>query len=443
MLTGGILILNAAFTQVYNGLLRDYILASRGTGALLTQQTRANGPATLGEAFEGLSLTLPLLSRASATAAMAQDSDSSARKLKVLNDWNRWSALYPAAMRPSLATCRPEDILCFLQHWRETHAGVRRPTDPDDYLPEVAPSTLSSVRSNLSVLCQALGCQGSGGEVYPERNPTDHPDVTAYLAGYSRHCHENTPYVASAAVPLTLCKHLKLIAYLDEKASAAAGLVARATFLRDLCLEAYLWETGQRGKEAGNLLITDFTYGDTWCTPAFSSISTATLRPDLPIYVESSRGTKSRKTKHPGVLTLQRTEDDGGHGLLLRYLPRYAQAMAEAGSPLTGILFKPLAPCQTRFVERAYTSGAYSARLKCLLLSCTTWDGETAHSVRRGSTQALKATGATTSEIAELRLWRRDTTVDLYLHASRHKRRLVPRPLTIEGADPATASEDD
>ena len=67
-------------SQVCRGLLRDYgLLASRGTRAMLTQQMSSNGPATLGDdAFDGLSLTLPLLSRASATrvhtASMARSS---------------------------------------------------------------------------------------------------------------------------------------------------------------------------------------------------------------------------------------------------------------------------------------------------------------------------------------------------------------------------------
>ena len=55
------------------------------------------------------------------------------------------------------------------------------------------------------------------------------------------------------------------------------------------------------------------------------------------------------------------------------------------------------------------------------------WSGESTHSLRRGSTQLLKARVASAAEIAELRLWRRDTTVDLYLHLSRHKARLVGR----------------
>lgn len=330
-----------------------------------------------------------------------------------------------------------------MQHWRETHHGLRRPTDPADYLPEVAPSTLKSLRSHLSALCQALGRLGAWSLSHPERNPTDHPDITAFLNGYAKYCHEHTLYVASGAVPMTLQKHLRLIDYLIGQARASLSPVSKAVYLRDLCFEAYLWETGQRGKEAGCLLISDFAYEDIWCTPAFPSISASNLLA-LPILVESSRGTKTRKTKHPGTLVLQRGLGDNGDGLLLHYLPSYAQAMHAAGSPLTGFLFKPLSPCQTQFVERPYTSGAYSARLKSHLIACSTWDGETAHSVRRGSTQALKASGATTSEIAEQRLWRRDTTVDLYLHAARHKRRLVAQSSALgpSGSLPSSSEVD-
>ena len=429
-------------TQVYQGLLSDYALASRGSGALLSQQCPSTQLATLSDAYTSLGITLPLLGRASATASLAHDGDTSSRRLKVLEDWNQWSSLYPNGLQPTLATCSPYDVLCFMQHWRETHHGLRRPTDPIDYLPEVAPSTLKSLRSHLSALCQALGRQGAWCPSHPERNPTDHHDVTAFLQGYARYCHEHTLYVASGAVPLTLDNHLKVITYLIHKAITSVTPISKAVYLRDLCLEAYLWETGQRGKEAGCLLVTDFTYGDTWCTPAFPSISASNLLPALPIMVESSRGTKTRKTKHPGTLVLQRVLGDNGNGILLHYLPSYAQAMNEAGSPLTGIMFKPLSPSQTQFEERPYTSGAYSARLKSHLTACSTWSGETAHSVRRGSTQALKASGASTSEIAEQRLWRRETTVDLYLHATRHKRRLVAQPLALGPSDPLLSSSE-
>ena len=72
------------------------------------------------------------------------------------------------------------------------------------------------------------------------------------------------------------------------------------------------------------------------------------------------------------------------------------------------------------------------SRSTCRCWSCGT--GETTHSLRRGSTQLLKDLGATVAEIGEKRLWRRDTTIDLYLHKTRHKSRLVSLPKPAHGA---------
>ena len=349
--------------------------------------------------------------------------------MATLDEWQRWGQQFPVCIRPSLQTCTPPEIICFLEQWRVSRAGRTRPGDPDGYQPEIAPGTLRNYAGNLSQLCLAAGrTEQEWSTAHLSGNPVSHASVTAYLSGYAQHSFQNTPYVDSGAVPMTLSVYVGLQDYLVSKAESAPSAFQAALLWRDACLAAYLWETGQRGKEGCQLVVTDFTYGDVRCTPAWPDLVDGSVQDGLPVLVESSNGTKSRKTKHPGTLELSTEVDENlGTGVFVNLISPYANAMRECGSPLLRQLFKPSNSAQDGFKDGEYKSSAYNKRLQRHLAVMGSWNGETAHSLRRGSTQLLKKLGATVSEIGEKRLWRRDTTIDLYLHPARHKSRLVPQ----------------
>ena len=400
-------------------------------GYLLAQPTTPDPIAEVpsAELYAGLGLSLPALDRVGFYSNLSVSADVRRKRELAFQYWKEWSSAFPMSIRPSLITCTPHEMACFLENWRAGRMGRRRPTDPEGYLPDIAPGTLRNMASQMSSLCLSSGRRiDSWSPDRKEGNPLNSAVIKNYLSGYEHYCFESTPYVESGAVPMTLDLFLKLMSYLIGKADSAGSPFEKSLFLRDATMAAYLWETGQRGKEGGELLLSDFSYADVACTPAWEDLARGFPQTLDPLLVESSQGTKSRKTKHPGTLELQLqpSEEDGG-GFLVSLIPVYSAAMESSGSPLTRNLFLSSYSGTDQFSPDAFTGDAFNKRLQTHLKAMGEWSGESTHSLRRGSTQLLKARGASAAEIAELRLWRRDTTVDLYLHLSRHKARLVGR----------------
>ena len=101
------------------------------------------------------------------------------------------------------------------------------------------------------------------------------------------------------------------------------------------------------------------------CTPAWLDISEGQPRTDYPLLVESSRGAKSRKTKHPGTLELDvNVNAKLGTGILVQLIPPYARAMKASGSPLLSRLFMPRNAAQDGFNDDEYKSDAFKRRLQ-------------------------------------------------------------------------------
>ena len=432
------------FPQVYQDALADYHLAASGMPYLLAQPSPVtNSTVRTPELFTGLELSLPNLDRVGFFSNMSVSGEIRRKRESAFDHWLEWSNRFPMSIRPSLITCSPHEMACFLEQWRASRIGRRKATDPPNYLPDISPHTLRSMSSQMSGLCLSSGRRPEAWTPgRKEGNPLNSSIIRNYLNGYEFYSFKHTPYTEAGAVPVTLDLFLKLMAHLISEAELAPTSYSRALLLRDATFAAYLWETGQRGKEGSELVLTDFSYADIRCTPAWRDLVSGELSSLDPLIVESSNGTKSRKTKHPGTLELQLvpSEEDGG-GFLVSLIPLYEVAMRAAGSPLTHNLFKT-SYCGTEvFSEGQFTSDAFNKRLQKHLQDMGEWNGESAHGLRRGSTQLLRAHGASASEIAELRLWRRDTTVDLYLHLSRHKARLVPKaPATTDGLRAAPQS---
>ena len=412
----------------FQAALADLSTAATGYSQLLTEATvPRDDPATLHELFSGLQLTLPHLERAGTLAALAVSPEVQQRRAAALKEWQCWALQFPTAIRPSLMTCTPAEVVCFLEQWRVSRRGRARPGDAPGSNPDIAPSTLRNYASQLSQLCLIAGRADAPWALSsPGGNPVTHASVTDYIAGYANHCFLNTSYVDSGAVPITLATYVRLMDYLVDKAAEETNPYQSALLWRDACLTAYLWETGQRGKEGCQLLVTDFCYGETRCTPAWLDLVEGKPNTNYPLLVESSRGTKSRKTKHPGTLELETEVNPAlGTGFMVRLIPPYACAMRASGRPLLSRLFMKSNATQDGFDNDDFKSDAFNKRLQKHLKAIGLWGGETTHSLRRGSTQLLKELGATVSEIGEKRLWRRDTTIDLYLHKTRHRARLV------------------
>lgn len=402
----------------------------------------------MADAALAVRLTGPRLESAARVTRAGVTRAENRGKSSLLNDWDYWSSSYPASLRPSLQRCTPEEVLAFLEYWREHHPG-RLPAGaasaPEGYVAPCAPSTLRGVKHRLSAICSSLGRHGPWGEDRLCGNPCLSPRVAKYLDGYERLAFEEHGYSPSGAVPMGLAKFWRLIEHIDG-VMVAADEYQRCMLLRDKVAFSYMWECGQRGKEAGRLVVSDFAYECVEVSSAWPDLARGDVRSDLPLIVESSMGTKKRKTRHPGVLYLSTVLQPDGAGLLVTTLPAYAAAMEQYGQPLAKWLLRPGAQPTGRgvFLEMPYTTSALGHRLRGYLEAMGEYLGETTYSLRRGSTQQAGARGLSDDAIARQRLWASTASVRLYRHPTRHVLRLPPGAALLSGASgselPASSS---
>ena len=393
----------------------------------LTGLDAARGTVPLSDAIAGLRLTESGLAGAAVITQYAVGSDLHKRREKVVADWDLWASQYPASVRPNLAQCQPAEVICFLDHWRESHVGKRSRDAPD-----VAPTTLRAISGHLSAVMTSLGRCDTWSPERLKGNPAKHPSVASFLKGYDLYCFQEKGYSSSGAVPLTFSKYCQLRDYLFSSADSCADVSVKCTLLRDLCAFSYLWEAGHRGKECSSLLLSDFRYKTLRGTLAWDDIVSGSLDPILPLLVEGSQGTKTQATRHPGVVELCKLPTSGGGGDLIRFLPKYAAAMADSGSPLRDWLFPSRFLSDSTRRAPHISSSALRQRLVVHLSRLQLWEGETLHSFRRGGSQHEESCGHDVAAISKRRQWRCPKTAELYLHPLRHISRLKPECLPAD-----------
>ena len=316
--------------QVYRGACNDLYAGALGYGRLLAPAPQA-GPVLMTDAAAALALSAPRLASAAAITRAGVTSEEHSKKERLIEEWTFWASDYPERLRPSLQWCTPDDVLAFMEAWRERHPGrlpakTLRLTEGEAV--PCTPSTLRGVKHRLSALCASLGRHGPWSNENAGGNPCHHAKIDKYLDGYERQMFEKHGYSPAGAVPMSLAKYWQLVEHLDSLLVGAEPY-QRALILRDKVAFAYMWECGQRGKEAGRLLVTDFAYKCVDVTPAWDDLMKRSVRGDVALLVESSQGTKKRKCANPGVLYLEKELKADGAGLLVTTLPVYAQAMPE------------------------------------------------------------------------------------------------------------------
>ena len=414
----------ACVLQVYAGALPILYAQSCGYHQLSAAGLDSpHGLVPVADALAGLEITNQGLNSAATIARYAVSDDHHKRRVRIADEFQVWAAGYPGSVRPTLASCQPAEVLCFLDDWRQRHVGKRqRAASDDDTALPVAPATLRAACGHLSAVFTSLGRCSAWHPDSPSGNPTKHASVTSFLRGYDVYCFKVHAYSSSGAVPLTLPKYVALRGHLHGQAASVTDPSLRVTLLRDLCAFSYLWETGQRGKECCSLLLSDFRYQDLRCTEAWPDlVSGALLKPE-PLLVEGSQGTKTRLTRHPGVIQLSKAPNPDGSGHLVADISAYAAAMTSAGTPLSYWLFPRRDPHGAS--PQPITSSALRQRLILHLSQLQLWEGETLHSFRRGGTQLQQDLGSDPATLARQRLWSSTSSVELYLHPQRHLARL-------------------
>lgn len=384
------------------------------------------------QAISGMLLHREALTRAGAMMRHSVSDEQWRRRAQTLQDWRDWSAQFPEGMQPQLLHCSPLDVISFLETWRESRKG-RAPGmaegsgNTEGNIP-IAPSTLRSCSSRLSVLMETMNRYGPWSDERQQGNPCDHTYVKNYLAGYERFCVLRHNYAPAGAVPMRRDKMRALRQYLIAEAKDSPGSLKEILALRDLCAFQYLWETFQRGKECVQLLVTDLRILNLECGYAWEYIQAGT-RTSLtyPIVIESSLGTKTKKTKYPGVIHLEpHSNDNEITGYFLDDLAEYGQAAMRQNTPITKWMFPSCDLSQRRLSnEPLADSSAMNYRLQLHLQKMSLWQGETLYSLRRGQVQDQSIfQGESLEQIAIDGLWKCPATVKLYAHPIRHEARL-------------------
>ena len=436
--------------QAYTGELSRQFGWGVGYGAaFLSVDEQRQGRVSAEEAAAGLQMTLPLLESAATICRGGHGEAAWKRRRKLIAEWDEWRRAFPLSVRPSFERSSPWDVLAFLEHWRAGHGGRRagerdlRGDDGGHLVPaDVAPGTLRATASNLSRIFEGVGRDGAWSASRPGGNPAAHALVKLYLKGYDAYAFHENDYSSSGAVPVDLAQHGALMRHLLARAASATDSCAKALILRDACAFAYLWETGQRGKEGCRLRTADFCYDDKLCSSLWGDIVAGAIPADRRVLVECSAGTKTRQTRHPGALEL--APGLAGHpGCSMReVLPAYVRAVQASGQELAQWLFPPCNASRDGLeTEHAISSGALNRRFQMHLQQIGRWHGESLHGIRRGSTQHAYAAGDQDIQtLARKRLWAQTESLEDYLHETRHRRRLTTTAERAQGARAPEAS---
>lgn len=396
-------------------------------------QPQAEAAVTLEDLRRSAALHQPALQQAGTISRYAVSDEQWKRRQGTLRDWQNWASMFPVCMRPSLKTCNPMDVISFLEDWRSSRTG-RAPgmivTEENQPVP-IAPGTLRDCRSRLKILMELVDRSGNWTPQRTHGNPCDHVHVAGYLSGYEQYCFQLYDYAAAGAVPMKPTKMVSLRTYLlglfQRHCKELRGLIV----MRDLCAFQYLWETFQRGKECIRLKTTDFHFLNLQCTNAWPAILAGNRSDEpYPVVVESSMGTKTRKTKYPGVIhLLPAPQPQDVCGYLLQDLQLYGQTARALGIPLGQWMFPISDAAQLRLIDRPFAhTTSLNARLQIHLQAMDVWENETIYSFRRGQVQERLITGDSMEHIATQGLWRSPKTVSLYGHPLRHQARLPRRP---------------
>ena len=282
--------------------------------------------------------------------------------------------------------------------------------------------TVQSQISHLSTAFSQIGRQGPYLLATGAGNPCDSATVKGYSKGY-RMAASRDGHSERAAVPLTAAKLAQLAHYLLGLVASASRPLTRAAYLRDHTLFILLWHTSKRAHDGGKLTFDDLREPDNGSQP-FRGLP-------LPLPAENEPyssgvvlridqlGTKTyRAIRAPPIRLLPGPD---ASTCAIRALARYLAAVTSLGAPASRYLFRPLDRTQTTFADSPFSTAAIAARLRLHLQTAGLYEGEAAHSFRRGSLQHDAATGATLPDLHARGQIRSPATLQLYLHPTRHE----------------------
>ena len=362
----------------FNGFLGSAILRNV-TGKSIRAQTQL--PLASDSAAR---LYTDSLSAAAVTISHANVDSTVQRRLAVSRELQLWLECLPNDYPRDLTTCRPEEILVFLQsHFIQTHVGSRAPGQPKT----ASPSGVATTLSHLSTTFIGLGRQGPYDHLTGSGNPCESAEITRFKQGYHRDM-TSAGYQETSAVPSTLPKVEAVVNKLTQQVTAAQHPLANICIERDALLIIYSWDSGMRGKDGGSLTLQDLTRSDR--TPIFAQgYNLATPLPEE-AWVLPINGTKTNKRSrnHQEPIPLKLQPPERANFCFLRRLWVYLAYCQERGYPVTNYLFRPMGYDRMSLKEAPMSSSSLNQTFKAQLMALGIYNGETPHGLRRGTLQA-------------------------------------------------------
>jgi integrase len=314
-----------------------------------------------------------------------------------------------ASWHPSLGisihNITPELLIGWLEgQYLPRHQGGARTRLADGRV-VCSPSAVSSCLSHLSTAFGQLDPPRSGeydGQT-GAGNPTQCALVRNYRAGYLQWA-KGGGFEAQAAVPLSETKVHQLVLALRQAYDEACSTdpsISVALLLRDSVYFLYLWESWQRGAEAGAIRADRVRFTDAGMEVEIGD-------------------TKANRSGFSGLLRFQRHRGDprlcvvSGVQRLLAVTAAHHPGGPSDPSHASGYVFRTLTPCRSYFSDGAFSGDAAYQRLLGHLQRYGLYDGESLHSFRRGANQHALASGVPISERQARGLWASPATVRRY-----------------------------
>ena len=203
------------------------------------------------------------LTAAATTISHANVDSTVQRRLAVSRELQLWLGQLPHGYPKDLATCRPEEILVFMEsHFIRSHVGSRGVGQPLT----ASPSGVSTTLSHLSTTFVGLGRHGPYDRHTGKGNPCESAEITRYKQGYQRDM-VSSGYQETSAVPSTLLKVEAVVTHLTGNIQASQPSLVNICTERDALLILYCWDSGMRGKDGGSLTLLDLCHSNR--TPIF------------------------------------------------------------------------------------------------------------------------------------------------------------------------------
>ena len=324
------------------------------------------------------------LTAAAAIISHANVDSTVQRRLTVSRELQMWLERLPPEYPRDLTTCRPEEILVFMQsHYIQAHVGSRSNGQPLT----ASPSGVATTLSHLSTTFTGLGRQGPYDRLTGKGNPCESVEITRFKQGYHRDM-VSAGYQETSAVPSTLLKVEAVVNSLSERITGTRHPLVNICSERDALLLLYSWDSGMRGKDGGSLTLMDLTRMDR--TPIFPSGYDSTIRLPPEVWILPTHGTKTNKRSrnHQEPIPLKQQAPERASYCFLRRLWVYLAYCQEHGHPITHYLFRPLGPDRLSFKEAPTSSSSFNQTFKTQLKALGIYNGETPHGLRRGTLQA-------------------------------------------------------